>query len=359
MSGLVGITGRRVKAPWVTAHVSALAIAIVAVILPGSSASSAQESHSPTIASESRVEAEKLPEATFRVQTKLTLSTFEFHPARHHRLADLRAEDITVLDNGIPQKVIVFEGARTVHGKVPTDVILLFDCSAQFRHIIDPGVLGPHVLDELENVRITIYGFSDSTYRLIKPTADSVELNKAMKRLIDLPGVAPKAINPIIQTMDDAVSIPGSRPRIMLIFSGGNGRACKMPRDNYKQTVARAIAYHIALFPVAIQPQQGAVDASVSGRKAIRTPVPSSPGIGAVQRFLDIGKATGGEGIFRYATPMSIISEAIGQVASQSESEYTVGFYPDLNKQGTHQIKVVLKRRDVGKLTGGGRTVVY
>jgi len=64
---------------------------------------------------------------------------------------------------GRRRKIAVFEGGRFYPRTVPVEISLLFDCSGSMAMagLINPHVFGPNLLDEFENVRIAIYGFSD------------------------------------------------------------------------------------------------------------------------------------------------------------------------------------------------------
>jgi hypothetical protein len=309
-----------------------------------------------------------LARPTFLTQTKLVTVTFTFRPsARQKRLltrngVELGTDDIEILDNGVAQRIAVLQRAGTPEATLPTDVILLFDCSRRFKPHIDPYGIDFRFLDELEDVRLSIYGFGDSLHRLIRPSRNTAFLAAAMTNLFRIPNYGDTDVNPIVQTIEGAVAIPGSRPRMMIIYSGAVSLACQMPRNDYAEAVKLAREYDIALFPVAVQPQTPAVQpASVPGPEAIRNPVPPTRGFRPVSGFLKIGPATGGKAFSRFATPKSILDEVFKYVRSQARGEYTVGFYLGaFSKSGKvpHRIEVRLKR-DIGELTGGVRETNY
>ena len=305
---------------------------------------------------------------TFLTETKLVTVTFTFRPsAKSTRLKtrnapELGAEDIEILDNGVPQRLAVLERTGMVGASLPTDVILLFDYGRRLRQYIDPRRVNLHFIDELESVRISIYGFSDFTYRLIRPTRDMAQLTAAIANLSRIPNVASTSADAILQTIQDSVTISGSRPRMMIIYSGAAERVCQMPRNDYEKVVELAEGYDIALFPVAIQPQIPSVrSASVDGRTALRDPFPRSPDFSAVGPFLNIGPATGGKGFARYAVPQTVFQEVFKYVRSQARSEYIAGFYrgaPSSAGGASHRIEVRLKS-NIGEVSGGVRTAVY
>src|SRR5438270_10784046 len=67
--------------------------------------------------------------ATFRVDTKLALVRFQVSPKRGEFVTDLRAEDIEIREDGVPQEIALFEGGRFYPRRTPVEVALLFDCS--------------------------------------------------------------------------------------------------------------------------------------------------------------------------------------------------------------------------------------
>jgi hypothetical protein len=255
---------------------------------------------------------------------------------------ELGVEDIEILDNGVPQRVAVLERARTGGARPPTDVILLFDCGRDFRPYINPRVVNFHVFEELENVRFSIYGFSDSAYRLARPTADMAQLTAAMAKanLSRIPFVPSIAEDAVIQTIQDAVTIRGSRPRMLVVFSNFT-RNCKLQpakASQYRWEEVEGLAkyYDIALFPVVVSPRR-------------------------LLAFAGLGEATGGKTLPRYAVEENILQEVLKYFSTQKRSEYLAGFYPgaSLETDGElHKIVVRLKG-DLGEISGGARTAVY
>ena len=106
--------------------------------------------------------------ATFRVDTRLALVRFQVSPTRGQFITDLRAEDIEIREDGVPQEIALFEGGRFYPRRLPVEIALLFDCS---RSVQEAGKLNPHViprglLDEYDNASLAIYAFSDKLVRL-------------------------------------------------------------------------------------------------------------------------------------------------------------------------------------------------
>ena len=286
----------------------------------------------------------------FFSETKLVTLDFTFRPSKEHKrlksrnAPELGVDDIEILDNGVPQKVAVLERTGKEGAQPPFDVILLFDCGRDFRPYINSKVINLRVFEELENVRFSIYGFSDSAYRLSGPTADMARLAAAMARLPRIPFVPSTVKDSIVQTIQDAVTIPGSRPRMLVIFSDFPTN-CHMPagvppgkpsQHSWDDVEGLAKYHDIALFPVV-----------VSSRWLLD--------------FSGLGEATGGRTFPGYAVEDNILQEVLKYFKTQKRSEYLAGFYPGAPTETDgelHKIRVRLKG-DLGEITGGVRSAAY
>ncbi len=279
-------------------------------------------------------------------EKKLVTLDFTFRPSKEDKhlksrnAPELGAEDIEILDNGVPQRVAVLERARTEGAGVPTDVILLFDAGTDFRPYINPRVVNSQVFEELENVRFSVYGFSDSAYRLARPTAEMAQLTAAMANLSRIPFVASIHRDAIVQTIQDAVKIPGSRPRMLVVFSNFTTnfqlQPAKLDQYSWDEVEGLARYYDIALFPVVVSPRR-------------------------LLAFGSIEEGTGGKTFPGYAMEDNILEEVLKYFRTQTKSEYVAGFYPgtSLETDGElHKIQVRLKG-NLGEISGGVRSAAY
>jgi hypothetical protein len=224
-------------------------------------------------------------------------------------------EDIEILDNGVPQRVAVLERTGKEGARPPTDVILLFDSGRDFRPNINPRIVNFHVFEELE-------------------------LTVAMANLSRIPFVPSIVEDAVVQTIQDAVTIPGSRPRMLVVFSNFT-RYCWLPQAkasqyNWDEVEGLAKYYDIALFPVVASPRPLLV-------------------------FSGLGEATGGRTFSGYAVEDNILQEVLKYFRTQKRSEYLAGFYPSasLETDGElHKIVVRLKG-NLGEISGGVRTAAY
>ena len=285
-------------------------------------------------------------EPVFFSETKLVTLAFTFRPrAKCNRLKirnapELGVEDIEILDNGAPQRVAVLSRTEAEGVRTPIDVILLFDCGRDFRPYINPRVVNWKVFEELENVRFSIYGFSDSAYRLVRPTENLAQLTGAMANLSRLPFVPSAKSDAIFQTIQDAVTIPGSRPRMLVVFSNFtrncNLQLAKPDQHSWEEAVGIARHYDIALFPVVVSPRR-------------------------LLALNGVGESTGGKTLPGYAMTENILEQVLKYYRTQTRSEFVAGFYPCASSKTDgelHRIVVRLKS-EIGEISGGVRTAAY
>ena len=94
-------------------------------------------------------------------RTDSSLALVRFRVVRKNRyITDLKGEDVVLLEDGVPRKFTVLENAMAAKRTVPVEITVLFDTSGS---VVDEGLLDPlafkeTLLDNLENVRIAVYG---------------------------------------------------------------------------------------------------------------------------------------------------------------------------------------------------------
>jgi hypothetical protein len=115
-----------------------------------------------------------IPPTTFRATSQLAIVGFQVLSAKGQLIRDLRPDEIELREDGVPQ-IGFFEGGAGRTGGTPVDIALLFDCSpsVEVAGALDTNVFKQNILEEFENVRIAIYGFSAYLVRTTAPTRDT------------------------------------------------------------------------------------------------------------------------------------------------------------------------------------------
>lgn len=291
---------------------------------------------------------------TFRVDTNLALVRFQVIPQKGQFVTDLRPEDIEIREDGVPQRVGLFEGGRFYPRTVPLEISLLFDCSGSVQ---DAGTLDPHVFDEsllkeFENVAIAIYGFSEHLIRVTGPTRDGPRLMKAMEAVDAIPSGDTPLFGSIAETARDAVSLGGNATRMMVIFSDGEStRLGDVVRS--AEAVQTALEFGMALCPVML--------AAPPGNQT--NPDPNSEWelrkLQSIGSFMNLAHATGGQGFNAVATT-DVLPSILKSLAQHVRFDYVVGFYPSSSGgRKKHKVEVVLRSKSRGEILGGSRVLVH
>jgi VWFA-related protein len=284
--------------------------------------------------------------ATFRVDTRLALVRFQVSPTRGQFITDLRAEDIEIREDGVPQEIALFEGGRFYPRRLPVEIALLFDCS---RSVQEAGKLNPHViprglLDEYDNASLAIYAFSDKLVRLTVLTRTTADLNAALETVSRFPAGKTPLFEYIVATMREMAVTNRDARRILIVFSDGESTR---PGDEWLDDSAAATARElgIAIYPVLLSRP----DAAATMERQIVS----------VQKFLDLARASGGDSTISLDND-ELLPRVLRTVAARAKFEYVVGYHPPsgaMRKQ--HEVQIVWRGKPRGEIVGGSRVLVH
>ena len=288
---------------------------------------------------------DEAPAAIFRTETNLALVSFQVVTKRDAFIADLHADEIELLEDGVPQKVALFEGGKLYPRASSMEAHVMFDCSGSIRSnkwakgVLDPRVFKANLLDEFPNLRIAIWGFSGSGLGLYAtPTRDSAALGAAISGVIGMtPGSTP-LYGSLATVARRLTASRGDTLRLIVVISDGRSYAEKATQAD---AVGAATSGGIPIYPVL-------VDAYL-----LRDQAQSS--------FVQLGSLTGGRAFeFTGAPPDDLVGVVLNRLAEQIRYSYTVGYYPaSTGKRGAHMVQVVLKSSSRGTVVGGARDVQH
>lgn len=302
--------------------------------------------------------------ATFRAESNLALVRFQVSPQKGKLISDLRAEDIEILEDGVPRKTALFEGGRFYPRTVPLEITLLFDCSGSVQQAgtLDPHVFHQSLLDEYVNARIAIYAFADRLTRLTTPTRDGAALMKAMNGVSIIPSGGTPLFGSIAETARDVAASGGNAVRMLVIFSDGESTA-RGDDIRDEEAIQAALDRGIALYPVTLSN-------SLAGAAPVRSTAPPDPAgavysnwpmrrAASINKFEQLAAATGGMK-FEAISNADVLPAILKKMARHIQYDYVAGFYPP-SSGGTarHKVEVVLRAKDRGRILGGTRTVVH
>jgi VWFA-related protein len=279
----------------------------------------------------------------FRTETTLAVVGFQLRQKKGEPIHSLRAEDIEVREDGVAQKIAIFEGGSTAARTVPVEVSLLFDCSASVERIaaMTSRVFRDDLLDEFPNAAVAIYGFSDDLVRFARPTRDAATLKKAMDLVAGIPKGDTPLFGSIAETVRDAAATGANVIRMLVIFSDGES-ASFGDDDRASEAIRAAGESGTMLFPVMLSKSSVSMDA-----------------VSSIRDFMGLASATGGKE-FQGLMGADVLPTVLKSVAGEIRSEYIAGFYvPITGQQKRHQIEVVLRSKDQGRLYGGSRILIH
>jgi VWFA-related protein len=297
---------------------------------------------------EKRPEALAQTGAKFRADTDLALVRFQFVPRTNQPATDLRPEDIEIKEDGVSQKIAVFEGGRFYPRRVPLEITLLFDCSGSIR---SAGALEPHVfettlLNEYQNVTIAVYAFSDSLVRITTPTRYGPALENAMNAVPRVAAGNTPLFAYIAETARQAAANGGNAVRMMVIFS--DGQADYDDLDRYEDAIGAAQALGIALYPVLLQSPNANLD-GIQGN--LPTYVWES-----MEKYQNLARRTGGKS-FTAAATQNALPAILSAIAQHIRYDYVAGFYPSVSgaTRKRRSVEVSMRSKNRGQITGGKR----
>lgn len=298
----------------------------------------------------------------FRSDSNLVTVSFQVEDTRDRTLVrNLGADEIQILEDGRPQAIAWFEGARS-RTSIPVELGLLFDCSGSTWQsaVMNTFRFDPGLLRERENVRIAIYAFSRQVRRLVKATADIDVLNSSILQLQRVPRQGSPIYESIRETAEDMMSGRAGAVRQMIIFSDGE---TPFSQANVDRTVQVANERNIRLYPVLLHnPLSEPKDGSHRGHGA-RGPLlpPVKPALDQQHgAFLRLAGETGGAEYLRLSPGSDVINDVLKNVMIELEATYVAGYYPKPDGgQRPHSVQVRLVSGSRGKLRGGARKIVY
>ena len=287
--------------------------------------------------------AEPESSSIFRTETTLAVVGFQLRQNKSQPVYNLHAEDIEIREDGVAQKIAVFEGGPHSSHTVPVEISLLFDCSASVERIAAFGarVFHENLLDEFPNASIAIYGFSDNLVRLSRPTRDAGALKKAMDMVAAVPKRDTPLFGSIADTVRDAATTGANVIRMLVIFS--DGESASLGDESRADEAARVAGESgTALFPVMLNKSASSMDS-----------------VDSIHDFMNLAPATGGREL-QGLMGVDVLPSILKALAREIRAGYIAGFYvPVSGEPKRHKIEVVLRAKDQGRLYGGSRILMH
>jgi Ca-activated chloride channel family protein len=239
---------------------------------------------------------------TFKVDVKLVNVFATVTDPRGAPVVDLNKSDFALSEDGIPQRIAVFEQ----QSEVPLSIVLAVDASGSVRKDIKL---------ELESARrfvsatlrrndgLSLYQFSETVTELVPFTSDFQRIARGI-RAVQV-GAA-TALYDAIYLGGESLANRQGRKVMVIITDGGD----TMSRTSYAEAVraaqqAEAIVYSIIVVPIAAS----------AGRNT-----------GGEHALIQLSKDTGGK--HYYADSAASLDAAFQQISRELRTQYLLGYYP-------------------------------
>ena len=316
-------------------------------------------------------------------RTESSLALVRFHVVQKNRYnTDLKPEDVILLEDGAPRKFTVFENAMAGTRTVPVEMTLLFDTSGSVtgEGLLNPLAFKETLLDNLQGVRIAVYGFDCNMKRYSGPTRDYAQLQAAFDTLgtrgakgepIELhlppkrqapPGGGTWLYEAVAAVSREAAGTPGDATRMVLVFSDGFPTTNSRPQDAAE--IDRELG--IPVYPVVLGHRRlvQQFDAVQATAMPATRPSPALGHLTVLQNeiadFASLGELTGGRSFDPPEITLSVMRSILNTMVALVRTEYVVGFMPETSEAPRkHKLEIRLRGKDAGKVMGGTRTVVH
>jgi len=329
--------------------------------------------------------------ASFSAQTRLVLVPFHVRQGQHF-VPDLKAGDVTLLEDGKPHPFTIFDSPATV-GRMSLELVLLFDVNPAIHYFWDPADVFRFIPGWEESmtrqllakqdaeVRISVYATTGKKlYRLTSSTTDTRVVTRDLRGLLtpsfvteagaDVPLTLPPKRDTVgygpftrdyqtsyflsnqrrgwpmeaaIGVLNDVAAPQDQVSRVMVMFSEGIGATTTLPED----IGFHALDLGIPIYPVATNYQHH-----------IREAYPRN--LWRMHQFEDLGKLTGGRAVEYAAIDAPLLLEILAGFKADALAQYVIGFVPDTNASPQrHNLEVKVAKKSSGKVEGGKRRAMY
>ena len=335
--------------------------------------------------------AQQEPTVSFSAQTKLVLLSFHVRQGTQF-VPDLKAEDLTLLEDGKPRRFTIFDSPATM-GRMPLELVLLFDVNPAIRYFWDPADVFrfiPHweegmtrqVLEKQDaDVRISVYATAgQKLYRLTGATTDARVVTRDFRGLLnasfvieagaDIPLTLPPKRDTVgygpftgdyqtsyflsnehrgwpmeaaIAVLNDVAAAQDKVSRVMVMFSEGIGATTTLPED----IGIHALDLGIPIYPVATNYRNHIHDGYPRNRWRMH-------------QFENLGKLTGGRSVEYQSIDAPLLLKILDSFRADALAQYVIGFVPDSDASPKrHNLEVRVANKSSGSVEGGKRRAVY
>ena len=263
-------------------------------------------------------------EPTIRVDVRLVHVLASVKDASGQPAASLRREDFSIRDNGVPQKIAVFERST----EQPLSVTVLVDNSGStakdLRYEVDSVGRFLRALFSEGNPQdaVSLYGFDDDVTQLNSFTRNQASLTRSLH---GMRGGAGTSMYDAIYLAAAELEGRAGRHVMLVITDGGDTTS----RKDYHAALAAAQNADVVLYPIVVVPIYNNAGRNTGGENALTT----------------LAASTGGR-VFA-PTLGAALDQAFSDILTELRTQYYLGFYPEnvaSTRDRFHRLDVAVKR---------------
>lgn len=239
-----------------------------------------------------------------RVQVNLVSVIASVLDRDHKPAADLTQDQFEVYDEGVKQKIEVFEPDT----QMPLDLALMIDSSMSetmeldFERTAASGFIAQVVRP---GDRLGVYQFSDAVEQLASFSSDIPYLQSSLKRLE--PGAGTALYDAVYLGSRALGNGPPERRRVIVLVTDAGETTSRADFETARRSAVRA---DTLLYTIVIRAVQNEGGRNTAGEHAMET----------------IGDSTGGA--IYYLDNISQLTPTFNQINRELRTQYRIGFYP-------------------------------
>lgn len=240
--------------------------------------------------------------ATFKSEVKLVNVFATVTDNNGAPIASLKKEDFRVLEDGVEQKLAVFDR----ESELPLSIVMALDTSLSTKkdlplELASARKFARSILRPIDG--LALFQFSEIVDEVQHFTADMKRIERAIARV--KPGAATALYDAMY--LGSQALIPRQGRKVIVVITDGGDTASRV---SYQEAVRAAQIAETIVYPI------------------IMVPIAASAGrdLGGEHALIQIAKDTGGK--HYYATSIDQLDEAFKQISDELRTQYLLAYYP-------------------------------
>ena len=245
---------------------------------------------------------QKLPETTLKVDVKLVNVFVTVTDANGAPVAGLKKDNFTVLEDGQPQTISVFDKESAL----PLSIALAIDTSLSTRHDLplEQASAKRFARDIMRPVdALSVFAFSEAVSQATSYTPDLKRIDEGIDHI--RLGAA-TALFDAVYLASRSLDRRQGRKVLVLITDGGD----TISKVDYQQAARAAEEAEALVYSIIVVPIENSAGRDTGGEHAL----------------IQLSEDTGGK--FYYASSVSQLDDAFRQISDELRTQYLLAYYP-------------------------------